>query len=153
MIYGRRIFAFVVVALFLVPLVARSDDIEDLKAALAANDAAFNAHNADAFVAGMHDEVTHFVQASPFPIVGKAAVRQLYQALFANAESLTLRRIDPQFRVIGATGVSWGYMTATVKPKDGPQRTVFTRYMWTFTKLDGKWIGVAVHLSYLPSGN
>lgn len=153
MIWGRVIFTFVGVALFVVPSGARSDDIEDLKAALAANDAAFNAHNVEAFVGGMHEDVTHFVPTSPFPAVGKTAVRQVYQALFANSETLTLTRINPQFCVIGTTGVSWGFMAATVKPKDGSLTTVFNRYMWTFTKLDGKWVGVAVHLSRLPSGN
>jgi hypothetical protein len=51
------------------------------------------------------------------------------------------------------TGLAWGHAALSLKPKDGPLRTVFIRYTWTFAKTDGQWREVAVHSSLIPSGN
>ena len=124
-------------------------DLDDLKAAIAQVIEAINTRNLDLFMASMHDEVKFFLPASPFPLDGKAAVRESYKAMFANSEHTALT----QYRVIGTTGVSWGHMAITVKPKDGPLHTNFIRFTWTFTKANGKWQRVATHLSQIPSGN
>ena len=55
--------------------------------------------------------------------------------------------------LIGNTGIVWGHMAIALKPKDGSQRAMFTRFTFVFAKVDGKWQEVAVHGSTLPSGN
>jgi len=128
-------------------------DIDDLKASFEQLTQAYNSGNLDAFSAGMDDEVTVFTPLSPFPVEGRAAVKQFYQVLSANAESVTATRINSQFRVIGTTGLVWGYTAFAVKPKDGPMMNIFVRQTWTFTKSDGQWFVVAAHFSRLPSGD
>src|SRR5262245_59971340 len=105
-------------------------DIDDLKASFEQLTQAYNSVNLDAFSAGMDDEVTIFTPRSPFSVDGRAAVKQFYQVLSANAESITTRRINPQFRVIGTTGLVWGYTAFAVKPKGGPMMNIFVRQTW-----------------------
>ncbi|MBI1869363.1 nuclear transport factor 2 family protein, partial [Candidatus Gottesmanbacteria bacterium] len=100
-----------------------------------------------------HEQIVAFPPFSPFPVDGKATLRQAAEANFANIESGSLIPINPQCRVIGTTGVAWGHASLSLKPKDGPMRTAFIRYTWTFAKVDGQWREVAVHGSLLPSGN
>jgi ketosteroid isomerase-like protein len=127
-------------------------DIDDLKATFEQFVGAFNAHNLDAWAALCHDSVVSFQPFSPFPVEGKAALRQVHQTTLANSESVSVTHINPQFRVIGATGVVWAHTAHVRKPKDGPMTTVFGRSTFTFAKSDGRWLMVASHGSGLPSG-
>jgi ketosteroid isomerase-like protein len=98
-------------------------------------------------MAVIHDQVVSFGPNSRLPTVGKEAFRREAQARFAKTESLSVTRIDPQFRVIGNMGVAWGLYTTTVKPKDGSSVTSSGRYTLTYTKVDGKWLLIAGHVS------
>jgi hypothetical protein len=71
----------------------------------------------------------------------------------ASPESVTVTPINPQFRVIGTTGVVSSHLAIALKPKDGPMTTMFVYYIGTLAKSDGKWLLVAEHASRLPSGN
>ncbi|MBI3245939.1 MAG: nuclear transport factor 2 family protein [Deltaproteobacteria bacterium] len=84
---------------------------------------------------------------------GKAAARQVLQTLLANHESIARTPINPQFRVIGTTGLAWGHVAVNFKPKDGPLHRTFTRYLWTYAKIEGKWLLVASHISRIPTGS
>ena len=128
-------------------------DIDDLAATFGQVVAAINRRDANAYSGFWHEQIVAFPPFSPFPIDGKAALRPLAEANFANAESFTLTPINPQCRVIGNTGIVWGHMSVALKPKDGPQRAMFNRFTFVFAKVDGKWQEVAVHGSALPSGN
>jgi ketosteroid isomerase-like protein len=128
-------------------------DIDDLKTATAQVVEAMNSRNLEAFAANLHDEVTFFLPTSPFWLDGKAAVRESYRGMFANSEETSLSLINPHHRVIGATGLAWGHLAITVKPKDGPLTRNFLRFTWAFAKEGGKWLRVATHLSRIPSGN
>ena len=128
-------------------------DIDDLKAAFNQVIATFNAHDLNGLMACTHEGIALFGPFSPFASDGKTAVRELYQMVFANNESSTATPINPQFRIAGSTGLSWGHLSVASKPKDGPLRIGFVRYTSTFAKEGGKWLWAANHLSYLPSGN
>ena len=143
----------VVVAVLVTPLVARSDDLADLKAAFEQSSKAANARDLDAFAASWHDQVVNFGPRSPFPIDGKPAVQQFFQTVFANHESFTFTPINPQFRVSGNTGVAWGNYMLALKPKDGPLATSFGRYTVTFLKSEGHWLQIVRHFSLLPPNN
>jgi uncharacterized protein (TIGR02246 family) len=128
-------------------------DMDDLKAAFEQFVGGYNTHNLDAWAALCHDNVVSFQLFSPFPVDGKAALRQVHQTTLANSESASVTHINPQFRVIGATGVVWAHSALVLKPKDGPMTTVFARTTFTFAKSDGRWLMVASHISRLPSGH
>ena len=127
-------------------------DIDDLAGTFAQVVAAINKRDASAYSGFWHDQIVAFPPFSPFPVDGKATLRQLAEANFANAESATFTPINPQCRVIGTTGIVWGHMSLALKPKDGPLRATFNRFMFIFAKADGQWREVAVHVSQIPSG-
>jgi ketosteroid isomerase-like protein len=151
--YRSTILAGVLVALLFAPASARGDDVAELKATFEQNTAALNKRDLDAYMAFWHDEVVVFGPAAPFPVEGKAALRQLTQGVFTNSESATWTVINPQYRVIGDTGVVYFYDTVALKPKDGPLQSHVRRVMATWTKLGGKWVGMAVHVSPIKVGN
>ncbi|MGE0684576.1 MAG: DUF4440 domain-containing protein [Candidatus Binatia bacterium] len=128
-------------------------DLKDLQAAFERAVATFNAQDLEAWAKFNHDQVVFFSPASPFAADGKASVVQAMQTLLANSESISWKIINPQFRVIGNTGVTWGHYSFSVKPKDGPLRTEFARFLLTWTKVDGTWLIVAEHNSRIPSGS
>jgi uncharacterized protein (TIGR02246 family) len=127
-------------------------DIDELKTAFEHAFVAYNSRSLDAFAASWHDDVVQFSALGPFPAVGKAAVRQYHQRMFTHHESLVYTPITPQFLVVGTTGVVWLHFSLTRKPKDAPMSTFFGRSIFTFAKVDGKWLMVAAHYSRLPSG-
>jgi ketosteroid isomerase-like protein len=128
-------------------------EIDELKAAFEQHIQTLNTHNLDAFVATVHNGVTGFTIASPFPVDGQEVIRQFVQTVIANTESNTFMPINPQFRVIGTTGVVWSHHAVARKPKDGPRTTVFGRSTFTFVKTDGQWLCVPFHHSLIPSGS
>ena len=142
-----------VVTVLCLPLPVRGDDVGDLKTAFEQTIKALNAGDLDAYLAIVHDQEIRFSPDSPFAGEGKATARQGLQTLLANHESIIRTPINPQFRVIGTTGLAWGHVAVNFKPKDGPLHTTFTRYLWTYAKVEGKWLLVASHISRIPTGD
>ena len=127
-------------------------DIDDFKAAF---DKAVNDYNNrdDAFFAAMHGQPAVFNPGMPFAIDGKAAYEKAMRRSWATYETSVFTPVNPQFRVIGNTGVAWGHYAIAMKPKDGGMETLFGRYTVVSVKSDGKWLVVASHYSPIPSGN
>jgi ketosteroid isomerase-like protein len=153
MVYRQTMFTVAVVAVLVAPLVARSDDVADLKAAFEQGSKAANARDLDAFAVSWHEQVVSFGPRAPFPLDGKPALRQNFQTVFANLESFTFTPINPQYRVIGNLGVAWGNYMLALKPTDGPLATTYGRYTVTFVKSDGQWLQMVRHFSLLPPEN
>ncbi len=151
--YTRILLAVVMGMVLVTPSVARGDDVEDLKAAYEQYIAAVNKQDLDGLMALWHDQAVAFGPDAPFPTEGKAAVQQAFQMIFSNNESFTARPMNPQYRVIGNSGIVSGNAVAAVKPKDGPLQTSFLRVLQNWVKVDGQWLLVAFHLSYIPPGN
>jgi ketosteroid isomerase-like protein len=127
-------------------------EVEDLQARFAQAVALFNAGDLATWAAYNHDEVVFFSPHAPFAVEGKVALLQAMQTLLSQNEYINWKIINPQFRVLDATGVTWGHYAFTVKPKDGPVRTEFARFLLTWAKSDGQWRIVAEHNSRIPSG-
>jgi len=121
-------------------------DIDDLKASFEQVVKAFNACDPDAYVALVHDEAVLF-WISPFATDGKAAIQQTLQTFFDSRANVNATQFNKQFRIIGTTGLAWGYYGLVAELKDGPIETSFGRYTFTFTKVDGKWLIVSLHTS------
>ncbi len=153
MTFRRTLLIFAIVTILFVPAIVRGADVDDLKAAFEQGVKALNALDVDGFMALSHDQSVTFGASSPFPVDGKAAQRQVTQNAVNNRESQTFTPINPQFRVIGTTGITWGNGSVAFKPKGGPLETHYVRYTIVFAKSDGKWLRVATHLSWMPAGN
>lgn len=151
--YRQAVLVFVLAAFLFVPSGARGDDVDDLRATFEQLVKAANSRDLATFGALAHEGVVFYNPVSPFPVVGKAANQQGLQTLFDNNESITLTPLNPQFSVVGTTGIVWGHVVTAFKPKDGPLDTSFIRCTFIFVKAEGKWLRVATHLSVIPSGN
>ena len=149
MVHRRAGLLFAVVALLFVPPAARGDDLADLRAIFDKDIRLFNAHDKDAFVASAHDDVVLFGILSPFAIRGKEALQQLVQGYLDDHVRVMFRPVNPEFFVAGTSALAWGHYTIAEQPKIGPKETIHGRYTFTYTKVDGKWLLVALHLSPL----
>jgi ketosteroid isomerase-like protein len=126
-------------------------DIDELRATFEQVVAAICRRDAGAYSNFWHEQIVAFPPLSPFAVEGRATLRSMAEANFAQNESVTFSPINPQCRVIGSTGIVWGHTALTRKPKDGPLATLFARFTFVFAKTDGQWREVAVHVSQLPT--
>jgi ketosteroid isomerase-like protein len=146
---ARGLFGWLVVLALLVSTPALAGDVDDLKAAFEKGVKGYNSRDENVF-ATVHDQHVDFSATVPFAIVGKAPYQQNTKAFWASTESATIKPINPQFLVVGSTGIAWGHCAVAFKPKDGPQGTYFFRYTFTYAKSGGKWVSVASHVSSIP---
>lgn len=139
------------VGLFVLCLVSRvhGQDLAALKASFAAEIDALNTRNLNAALAPIADTVVLFGIFSPFPIEGKEGYRQTVQEYFDNYEQAVLTPIDPEFRVVGMTGVAWGNFRLATKQKSQSFDHADGRYLFTYAQGGGKWIIISMHYSLL----
>jgi uncharacterized protein (TIGR02246 family) len=147
--YGRTVLAWVVIAVLLTPLTGRSDDLADVQAVFEKDIRLFNAQNTSAFSVSAHDDVVLFGIRSPFATKGKDNLRRLVEEYYADHSRITFRPVNPKFTVMGTSALAWGSYTITEYPKIGPRQAIHGRYTFTYTKVDGKWLLAALHLSPL----
>ena len=140
-------------ALLLVAPSCYAGDLEDVQAVWDQGLKAYNARDADALYANVHEQAMGFGPIAPFPYDGTAMPRQGLTAFFASLESVNVVPINFQFRVFGNTAVGAGNYVVSVKPKDGPMVTTFGRYTVTYAKIGDKWVSVSDHNSSIPAGN
>lgn len=129
--------------------VSQSQDLAALETAFDATTKALDARDLDAAVARVDDGIVLFSLFSPFPINGKAAFRQALTEYFANYESAKFAPTNSRFRVIGATGIAWGFYELSGKLTDGPKGYFNGRYLYTYSQAGGEWKLISMHLSPL----
>ena len=132
-----------------IPVLGYSDDQTDVKEVFDKDLRLFNAKNPEAFTSSSHEEMVLFGILSPFATKGKEELRQLVQQYFADNEHLFFRPVNPSFVVVNQSALAWGAYTITEHPHVGPRVTIHGRYTFTYSKIDGKWSLVAMHLSPL----
>ncbi len=142
---------------FLIAPTARAADVDDLKAAEEAFIEAINKQDVSAILASAHDGYVTYGANAVFPNDrkgrSKADRQRGTENFIANRERSTITLINPQYRVVGTTGIVWGHTRSVVKLKDGPQETRTRRFLNTWVKSGGKWVQLASHRSAVPSGN
>ena len=149
---GRRVtLVCVLLAGLCVPSVVQSAEVDDLKSTAERLITALNKGDLDTWATLVHEQAVGFYAFSPFPVEGKAALRQNFQGLLSTTESLTITPLNFQYRVIGNTGYAWGHVMIAFKPKDGPLRISWARELMTYAKVGGKWQMVTVHVSAIPA--
>jgi ketosteroid isomerase-like protein len=124
-------------------------DLAALKASFTAEIDALNARNLNATLAPVADNMILFGIFSPFPIEGKEGYRQTVQEYFDNYEQAVLTPIEPEFRVVGTTGVAWGNFRLGTRQKGQSFGYADGRYMFTYAYVEGKWIIISMHYSLL----
>ena len=146
-----------VLILLAVPQLTFGADVDDLRAVNESANKAFNSRDSAALAAMVHPGMVFFDRDSAFAEVSpmqnaEASARTGLQSWFDTFESLTIAPVNMQYRVVGYTGIVWGYETLTYKPKDGPMRTIQSRVTSTYIKSGGKWLLLMSHGSAIPSG-
>jgi len=150
----RLLISLVIAALVVVPQFALGSDSDEFKAEVERFIKAFNSLDANTISQTAHPGCVVFNTDSPFITVypTPAAFGEGLQNWFSGLESLSIILVEPQYNVVGNTGVMWGYESSTAKPKDGPSTTIYYRTTMTFVQSGGKWRVLSIHMSKLPSG-
>jgi ketosteroid isomerase-like protein len=151
----RILISLTALILLLAPQLAFGTDVDDLKATDERWYQAWNSRDIDRLKAIYHDSWVTFGKSNPFPQIteNNDEFWQRIKDWFAIREVVNGTQIDPQYRVVGNTGIVWGHTRRVVKQKDGPQETTYRRFMRTYVKLNGKWLLIARHASAIPSGS
>ena len=105
-VYRRAVFMFALAAFLFTPSAVYSADVDELKATSEQALAALNKRDVDAYMAFVHDQYVGFGANAPFPAEGKAALRQVIQALLSNSESFTATPISVPARCCGTSAPS-----------------------------------------------
>jgi len=126
-------------------------DMDALKSAFTTQIEALNNRELDAAVATVHDEVVLYGIFSPFPVQGRADFQKAVQAYFGQYEEAELSPVTPQFRIVGTTALAWGHYQLAATPQGGKLTYAHGRYIFTYTKLDGKWVILGMDYSPLES--
>jgi ketosteroid isomerase-like protein len=148
----------VLLVVLVVPQFSFGADVDDLKAAVEQAIRAFNSLNPAPLALAVHpgfvmfDRDSAFADVSPMQNI-EASIRSGLQSWFATLESLNITPVNYQYRVVGNTGIVWGYETVTYKPKGGPVQTKQSRVTSTYIKSGGKWLILLNHSSAIPSGD
>ena len=153
----RRVRLLLILVCLITAPSIRGGDVDDLKDTHEQVVRALNMRNADAYVASWHHRGVQLRRNAELPTdyeqVGKAAIHQGLQNFFANTERFTVTWLEPQYRVIGSTGIVWGRVSGSRKPTGRPAETWTSRATVIYVKLDSGWARVCSHMSAPPSGN
>ena len=149
MIYRRAVLGLAAVFFLGVSSAAHGQDLAALKASFAAEINALNLRDLNATLIPIDNRMVLFGIFSPFPIEGKEGFRQAVQEYFDDYEHAVFTPIDPEFRVVGTTGVAWGNFRIAAKLKNGAPEYFDGRYMFTYAQAEGKWVIISMHYSLL----
>ena len=155
---GAGVAAPLVVALIgsLALATAASDEDADLGALRDTFDtavAALNAGNLDGFLDTVHDEALSFYSCGPTSgKQGREACAVDWQLFFNTTTGARFETRDPQYRIIGDTGIAYGSYALSVNYNNQGRQVVHEgRYTMTYTQVDGAWQIVMQHNT--PAGD
>lgn len=143
-----------IAALILFASLLRADALDDLRAASEATIKAWNSLNSDAIMAGWHPEAVGFWANDKSPAIPsreRKSFREAMKAWVDAREEYNSELLNPEYRIVGSTGVVCGLLRDSYKLKGQPRQTGRTqRYVATYVKQNGKWLQLAWHLSRVP---
>jgi ketosteroid isomerase-like protein len=143
----------VLAAFMLISQPAKADDLADLKAAHMKLVKAVNTGDMETLFEMIVDRPIRFGAMHAFPQVMRDKVlgKQFYTKFF-ETHVYRARWYKPDYRVIGNTGLVWGNMEETrINKKGGPTQRWLLKVSQVFVKVDGKWKGVLIHYTPIPS--
>ena len=141
-----------ILALLLIPQLTFSSDLDEFKAAVEKHYQAYNSMDVDTIVEMEYPWTLMIESNVPFPQVYPTAEasREALQNWFSTLESLNFFSIDRQYKVVGNTGIVWGFGGSRMKRKDGSVDIRYGRETHTWVKSGGKWRVLTTHLSKFP---
>ena len=145
------LFSLLLTVLFFSSNVMADEGLDALKSAFNAQIEALNNREVDAAVATAHDDIVLYGIFSPFPVQGKADFQKAVQAYFGQYEEAELSPVTPQFRIVGTTALAWGHYQLAATPQGGKLTYAHGRYIFTYTKIDEKWVILGMDYSPLES--
>jgi len=156
----RILISLTVIVLLFIPQFASADDLADLKAAQEKVIQAWNKLDALTLISAVYPAgAIVFDYDAAFPSISSTAgmTQEQLEAVTKNAfndlEYVSLTPYNLQYKVVGTTGIVWGYSSMSTKPKGEPVRTQNSRYTSTWVKSDGKWYVICTHISAIPTGD
>ena len=150
----RVLISLTVLVLLIVPQFAAGSDLDDFKAFNEKIIKAWNSLDAETIAQTSYPGAIILEAGSPFPSVLPANFDASgLKNWFATLDFLNIAFYNVQYKVVGNTGVSWGFYTITFKPKGGPAESHYTRFTLTAVKSDGKWQMLTAHHSAIPTGD
>jgi ketosteroid isomerase-like protein len=126
-----------------------SQDLAALKTSFETEVDALNRRDLNATLTSVDNHMVSFGIFSPFPIEGKEGFRQAVQEYFNDYEHAVFTPINPEFKIVGATGVAWGNFRIATRQKSGASHYSNGRYMFTYAQSEGKWVLISRHSSLL----
>ena len=147
--------SIVVGALMLLCQPAIADDLDDLKAAVNKYTMAVNTGDGETQFAMFHDQfvLIRSIDGIPKTFPNKEIKERAKQGFIKWLETHSARMLfhKPDFRVIGNTGLVWGFVERTeVNKKSGITQKYYGKLSLVFVKSDGKWTLLLIHSSSLP---
>jgi ketosteroid isomerase-like protein len=146
---------FTAVALSVSPSRAHADELAELRAADQAMVKAHNDLDGRALAALRHPRSVSFISEQPIAIDRSQSTaqelvdRQVRQ--FEGLKRLAITPRDMQYRLIGDTGVAWGFQRFESESKSGARVVREERVLRVWSKVEGHWLLVTSHFSTLPS--
>jgi ketosteroid isomerase-like protein len=126
---------------------AKADDVDDVKAAVLAVDAAYNSGDVDAIAQYMHSEHSQFPPGTGLLVEGfdKERLKADFDAGFSL--DITARHLG--VKIYGNTAVVTGYIEGRVTMPGGAINQPRSRFTEVWIKQGGKWKRVHIHSSPL----
>ena len=148
--------AIVLIGSLTLATAASNDERADLAALRDTFDtavAALNAGNLDGFLDTVHDEALSFYSCGPTSgKQGREACAIDWQLFFNTTTGARFETRDPQYRIIGDTGIAFGSYALSVNYNNQGRQVVHEgRYTMTYTQVDGVWQIVMQHNT--PAGD
>ena len=140
----------ILTSLFL-PQIAFGSDLEELKTAVEKWYQAYNSMDADTIIQMTHPDIIVCEALAPFPFPHSSLEedKDSLKSWFSSLDSLNFRVFNPQYKVVGDTGIMWCYLGRRTVRK-GIISDLYVRQTMTFVKSDGKWRVLMYHFSKFP---
>ncbi len=123
---------------------ATADDVDDVKAAVLAVDAAYNSGDVDAIAQYMHSEHSRFQAGG---LLSEGFDKEALKALFDAGLKVDIAARHLGVKIYGSSAVATGYTEGTVTLPDGTVNQRRSRFTEVWTKQGGKWKRVHIHSS------
>ncbi len=131
-------------------------DVDDLRAAHEKRITSINSGETDFAAEQQHVLGVAFSPGSPFashdPNRTTESMKAEWRAQIEPFEWRKFQLINPQYLVIGSTGVVWGHVRATHKLIDGPQQIEHRKTTHVYVNEGGAWKLLVTHTSWMPDG-
>ena len=148
----RLLFSISVFTLFVIPQFVFASDVDEFKSEVERYYQAFNSMDAETIVQMTHPGLVSIESDAPFPFVYPTvdALKEVVQNWFSTLESINFFDINPQYKIVGNTGIVWCISGGRVKPKGGSVEISYVRKTQTWVKSEGKWRVLTEHFSKIP---